>query len=79
MLFPNEMFEYLLMMFGMNVNNRYANHFVTGLTVATFPALFLRLLNLRLESQGLFFIEFFVIIILFLNFISYLLMEFKIY
>jgi len=71
------MFEYLLMIFGMNVNKAYVNHLLTGLTVATFPATFVRLLNLRLENLGLFLIEFFVITLLFLNSISFLLITQK--
>jgi len=71
------MFEYLIMIFGMNVNKRYVNHFFTGLTVAAFPATFIKIYNLRFENLGSFLIEFFAIIILFLYLISYLLITLK--
>jgi len=71
------MFEYLLMIFGINVNKRYINHILIGFNISIFPASILRIFNHRSEISGLFLIEIPMTIILFFNFISYILINLK--
>ncbi len=73
------MFEYVLMIFGINIENKILAHFLTGLTLSIFSVLSLRsLLLIQIKDDfGLLFTKILCFIIYFSNLLSYLWIKLK--
>jgi hypothetical protein len=73
------MFEYLLMIFGINIQNKILSQFLTGLTLTIFSVLSLRnLLLIQMKDDfGLLFTKILCFIMCFSNLLSYIWIKFK--
>ena len=73
------MFEYVLMIFGINIENKILAHFLTGLTLSIFSVLSLRnLLLIQIKDDfGLLFTKILCFIMCFSNLLSYLWIKLK--
>ncbi len=73
------MFEYVLMIFGINIKNKILTQFLTGLTLSIFSLLSLRnLLLIQIKDDfGLLFIRVLCLIMCFSNLLSYIWIKFK--
>jgi len=72
------MFEYLLMIFGINTKKKFITNFLIGVTLAILPMFFLRFIEVRLNDNfSLFLIKLLGYLIFLLHLLSYPLINMK--